>query len=87
MSGDRLLYRYVTSPCVRVLVGPASHQQEFFVHQSLICGRSEFFSNAMSGHWKETVNREVPLPEDEPDIFALYLKLLYVSAVNFNKHL
>ncbi|KAJ8115592.1 hypothetical protein OPT61_g2802 [Boeremia exigua] len=69
---------YVTSPSIRVIVGPeGSHQKEFFVHQALICGRSEFFSKAMSGQWKEAASREVPLPEDEPDVFALYLKLLY----------
>ena len=33
----------------------------------------------MNGKWKEANEHTVPLPEDDPEIFSLYLKLLYVS--------
>jgi hypothetical protein len=53
--------------------------KEFTVHEDLICPRSHFFRKAMSGPWKESEERKVDLPEDEPGVFALYLKLIYVS--------
>lgn len=70
---------YVVSPSVRVLVGTEKPcAREFFAHEALICQRSRFFANAMNGSWIESDERKVPLPEDEPDVFALYLKVLYV---------
>jgi len=62
-----------------VLVGPESSVKEFSVHEDLICPRSMFFKKAMSGTWKESEERKVELPEDELEVFALYLKLIYVS--------
>jgi hypothetical protein len=51
---------------------------DFFAHEGLICPRSDFFHKAMNGPWKEAGERMVPLPEDEVEIFSLYLDLLYV---------
>jgi len=70
---------YVNSPIIRVVVGTTIDQDEFFVHEDLICPRNEFFRKAMNGQWKESEKRMVPLPEDEAAVFSLYLKLLYVS--------
>jgi hypothetical protein len=70
---------YVTSSSIRVNVGQEPGNKHFFVHQHLICPRSEFFKNAMKEEWKEAQERKVNLSEDEPDTFALYLELLYVS--------
>ncbi|KAF2868938.1 hypothetical protein BDV95DRAFT_577969 [Massariosphaeria phaeospora] len=50
---------------------------EFCVHENLICTRSAFFRKAMNGTWKESEEKYVELPEDEPDIFRLYVELLY----------
>jgi hypothetical protein len=70
---------YLTSPFIRVNVGLEPDQKEFFVHQDLVCPRSEFFMNAMKGPWKEAQERKVDLSEEAPETFALYLELLYVS--------
>lgn len=32
----------------------------------------------MSGEWKEVGNLVVALPEDDPDVFSLYLQAIYV---------
>lgn len=62
-----------------MLVGPnGGHQQSFAVHEGLLKGRSEFFTNALKSEcFKEGIERMIPMPEDEPDIFAVYLQLLY----------
>jgi hypothetical protein len=71
----------VTSPTIHVWVGkPDACMQEFFVHQSLIVARSEFFAKALRGDWKEAHQRKVSLPDDEAEVFRLYLQLLYVGA-------
>ena len=67
----------MASPSIHVLVGePDASMQEFFVHQSLISARSEFFAKALRGDWKEAQEREVPLPDDEAETFRLYLQFL-----------
>jgi hypothetical protein len=64
---------------IRVNVGQAPDDKDFFVHQDLICPRSEFFKKATKDPWKEAQERKVDLSEEDPDTFALYLELLYVN--------
>lgn len=33
----------------------------------------------MNGNWKEADDLAVSLPEDDPEVFSIYAKLLYVS--------
>lgn len=62
-----------------MLVGPSvGNQRSFAVHEGLLKGRSEFFTNALKPErFKEGIERMVPMPEDEPDLFAVYFQLLY----------
>lgn len=46
-------------------------------HKDLIVSRSDFFTRALNGKWKEGNDNVVKLPEDEPEIFWLYIQLLY----------
>ncbi|CAA9965871.1 BTB/POZ domain containing protein [Pyrenophora teres f. maculata] len=72
---------YVTSPSIRVIVGQAPDQKEFFVHEGLVCPRSEFFRKAMKGPWTEAQERKIDLEQEDPETFALYLELLYTGAL------
>lgn len=44
---------------------------------ALLTNRSAFFKAALKDWWKEGADRSIKLPEDEPDIFSLYLYLVY----------
>lgn len=70
---------YVDSPMIRVLVGNEEVPKEFHVHEALICSRSDFFKNALKKPWLEAEEWKVTLAKEEPEIFSLYLKFLYVS--------
>lgn len=61
---------------VCVVVGRQPNVKEFCVDQTLICRRSEFFEQALRGKWKASERRKVWLPDDELEIFSLYLKAL-----------
>ncbi|KAG9199448.1 hypothetical protein G6514_008513 [Epicoccum nigrum] len=70
---------HFASPIIRVLVDMKPFTKEFFVHESLICSRSKFFQKAVHGEWKESEERKVSLPEDEPSVFLTYLNILYAG--------
>jgi hypothetical protein len=55
------------------------HQQTFYVHETLLRERSVYFNTALSRDWKEAVDREVNLPKDEADCFAIYVHSLYTG--------
>lgn len=67
---------------IEVLVGP-SPPTIFSVHENLIRSSSAFFDAATRGVWKESAARQVLLPEDDPEIFELYLHWLYYAENTF----
>lgn len=86
---------FLTSPTVRVRVGTDDDvsEQYFYVHVDLLTSRSHFFANALrdyakfdednkntgSNMWREGDEGIIRLPEDEPDIFAIYVQFLYTG--------
>jgi hypothetical protein len=74
------LLSYLKTPVVAVLVGPyGGHQQSFTIHEGLLTDRSQFFANALKpGRFKEGIKRLVPLPDDAPEVFAIYAQILYL---------
>lgn len=73
--------RSLKTPAVKLLVG-TNPTEEFIVHQGLVCKHSEFFKAALKGSWRESEEKVVKFPEDEPELFEYWLELLY-----FNKPL
>lgn len=66
---------------IEVKVGEGEKQETFDVHEALITPRSLFFKKAMSGSWKESEDRIVNLPEEDPEIFKIYVHHLYTGSV------
>ncbi|KAF2851211.1 hypothetical protein T440DRAFT_371000, partial [Plenodomus tracheiphilus IPT5] len=66
---------------IEVHVGKDGTEVCFDIHESLITARSLFFKLAMSGKWKESDDRRVNLPEDDPDTFHVYVNLLYTGVL------
>ena len=60
-------------------MGKAPNVEDFIAHESFLTSRSEFFRRAMNGRWTEATTRIINLPEDEPDIFALYISYVYTG--------
>lgn len=60
---------------VDVLVG--EEKEIFSVHEKLIRASSPFFDKAVSGIWLESTQHTIELPEDEPEIFGIYVHWLY----------
>ncbi|KAF2653804.1 hypothetical protein K491DRAFT_569063, partial [Lophiostoma macrostomum CBS 122681] len=75
---------FICTDLVRVIVGKDDEQKTFYVHEGLICARSKFFFNAMKKEWSESEDKRVQLPDDEPDLFGLYLTLLYTDTLPIN---
>jgi hypothetical protein len=57
---------------LKIVVGPAGDTRDFCIHEALLTARSKFFEKAMGKGWKEAEEKLVKLPDDDPDIFALY---------------
>ncbi|KAI4668738.1 uncharacterized protein J4E78_002566 [Alternaria triticimaculans] len=69
------------SAFLTVRVGPEGSQQDFLLHEGIICKRSELFRRAINGNWPKKKDRIVKLPKDDPKIFALYVNLIYMGVL------
>jgi hypothetical protein len=65
-----------------IRVGTEPDLEDFVAHESFLISRSEFFRRALNGNWKEAETRIVKLPDEAPDIFGLYLNLVYTGHVH-----
>lgn len=53
-------------------------QKEVFdVHENLIRASSPFFDKAMSDSWQKSTQEHIELPDDDPEIFGIYVHWLY----------
>jgi hypothetical protein len=67
------------SHMITVRVGKELDHKDFIAPESFLTSRSEFFRRAMNGKWAESESRVVKLPEDKPDVFAIYVNLIYTG--------
>lgn len=58
------------------LVG-TKEPKKYTVHEDLVKPSSEFVRLALRGDWQEASTRVIPLPDDEPAVFSVYLHWLY----------
>jgi hypothetical protein len=66
---------------IQISVGSEDEKQTFDIHEYLITARSAFFKKALSGNCKEAEDRQVNLPEDDPDTFKAYVYHLYTNVL------
>ncbi|KAH7085250.1 hypothetical protein BKA63DRAFT_13643 [Paraphoma chrysanthemicola] len=64
-----------------VVVGKEPNEKRFLVHEGFVCARSAFFQRAMNGPWAERDERIIKLPEDDPEVFAIYVNFVYTNTV------
>ena len=77
MIDDRIC-RFDWQP-IEVIVGKA--ERKFYVHETLICSKSEFFAKALNKVWIEKQQRRVVMPEDDPELFLGYLNWVYTGTI------
>lgn len=68
-------YRFYETPMVTLFVGTS--QKPFYVHVDLLCDASSFFKAAFTGGFKESSDKTMQLPEDDENIFSLFVDWLY----------
>ncbi|KAF7575259.1 BTB domain containing protein [Pyrenophora tritici-repentis] len=73
---------YVSTAMVTLRVGKDLEKKDFMVHGSFLTKRSEFFRRALNGSWKEAETRIINLPDDEPEIVALYVNFVYTGQLS-----
>jgi hypothetical protein len=68
---------------ITVLVGPPQERKELQIHRGIITARSEFFANALSGRWSDSINNVIDIYKFDPDInpqdFQRYLEKVYTK--------
>ncbi|PQE12671.1 BTB POZ domain-containing protein [Rutstroemia sp. NJR-2017a BBW] len=78
LSKNEDLGRALGEDIVTIFVGPA--RRKFVLHKNLLC-RLPFFDYAFNGGFQETVTGSMDLPEDEPDIFSIFVHWVYRGSV------
>jgi BTB/POZ domain len=66
------------------MVGPA--RASFVVHKNLVCSISPFFRGACNSLFKEGLNSEICLPEQDPEAFDIFLEWVYTRRIRFSPH-
>lgn len=64
---------------VDILVGP--RKQSFRVHKNRLCSRAPVFRKILNGSFKEAKEQCAELPEDDPEVFSMFLEWLYSQRI------
>jgi len=73
--------RRLGTKIITVRVGEAGSTKDFSVHEELVRANSPFFEAALGREWKEAVEGVVTLPDDNPEIFGIYVQWLYCGQI------
>ncbi|KAF2827178.1 hypothetical protein CC86DRAFT_266377, partial [Ophiobolus disseminans] len=69
------------SNTVQIVVGKSLKERRFHVHESLLSSRSEFIKSTMHISWHQGQQSSLAFPDDNPDIFSLYVSYLYSGSL------
>ncbi|KAH7138063.1 hypothetical protein B0J11DRAFT_563100 [Dendryphion nanum] len=53
----------------------------FFIDEHSLKSRSDFFRRATNGNWKESDDRVINMPDDDPELVELYLKIIRLNQI------
>jgi hypothetical protein len=74
---------FITSPLIKVLVGPENDRSELYIHRNMITSQSIFFANALSDRWENSETKTVNLYDLDPELTAeevtAYLETVYTK--------
>lgn len=56
-------------------------KDEYYVHESLLCKDSPFFTSASKKEWREGQERRIALPDDYSLVIDLYLQWVYSGKI------
>lgn len=62
---------------VTLKVGSGASMQVFSVHKELLCRKVDYFKVMFDGRWKEGKTMEAVFPEDDPQLFSIFLNWIY----------
>lgn len=68
------------SPIITLTVG--DERTEFHAYEDILC-RLPFFRAALLNGFKETADKKITMPEDEPEIVAALVEFLYVGSYTY----
>lgn len=71
------LVRSTSSKPVKVIVGTGSKTKDFYVHEDELKRHSDFCAAALRGPWLEAQERVIRLPDEDPDVFAVFVDFIY----------
>ncbi|KAF2276944.1 uncharacterized protein EI97DRAFT_432564 [Westerdykella ornata] len=64
-----------------VVVGKGDNERRFTVFRNLLTYHSSYFRAALGGDWKESTQKTVNLPDDDPDVFRAFHHWLYYGTL------
>lgn len=75
-----------TGDFVTIVVGGGNGivAETFTAHESLLCESSPFFRAALEKQWKESMEKKIYLPEDDPAVLNACLQWLYGHMIQFS---
>lgn len=65
---------------VTIYVG--NKRKRFTIHKKLLCDQSDYFLKAFTSGFKEREEGEMYLPEDSPEVMAIFVNFLYRGQID-----
>jgi len=72
---------------VNVVVGAGTNMGTWNLYEALLCKYSEFFRAALQGQFKEAKEKQVTLPDDNPEVLELFVQWIFTGGYVENGYL